>query len=134
MGFNANPTTYILDFSETPFEGMEVRVRRGSVQIRYDFDHATTWREELEIFQKVLVGWNLVDDDGAPWPLTVDALLATEDAVVKAILDAWIAAGRPPAPLEQPSTPGETGSVPPQPAATTDLALEATMHTESLAS
>jgi len=133
MGFNANPTTYTLDFGATPYEGLEVRVRHGSVQIRYDFDHATTWQEELEVFQRVLVGWNLEDDDGKVLPLTVASMLNAEDRLVNAMLRAWITAGQPAAPLEQPSTPGETGSVPPQPAETTDLELEASMPMASLA-
>jgi len=133
MGFDANPTTYLLDFGGTPYEGLEVRVRHGSVQIRYDFDHANGWQEELEIFQRVLVGWNL-EADGQPLPLTVDSMLNAEDKLVTAMVRAWITAGRPTVPLEQPSTPGGTGSEPPQPAETTDLDIEGSMPMASLAS
>lgn len=132
MGFNANPTIYRLEFEDPDLEGLVVRVRRGSVQIRHDFDQATTWLGQLECLQRALVEWNLVDDDGEPLPVTVDSMLATEDKVVDAILNGWVQASRPPAPLEQPSTPGVTGSVPPQPAETTDLELEASMPMASL--
>lgn len=134
MGFNANPTIYALDFSGTPYEGLEVRVRHGSVQIRVDFEHSSTWQEQLEIFQRVLVSWNLEDDDERPLPLTAETLLNSEDRLVEAMIRAWTTAGRPNAPLEQPSTPGETESAPPQPAATTDPDLEASMPMASLAS
>lgn len=127
MGFNANPTIYRLEFEDPALEGLVIRVRRGSVQIRSDFDKATTWREQLEVFVRALVEWNLVDDNDETLPFTVEALLGTEDGVVNAMLNGWVDAGRPAAPLEQPSTPGETGSVPPQPAETTDLDLEASM-------
>jgi hypothetical protein len=132
MGFNANPTIYRLEFEDPALEGLVVRVRRGSVQIRYDYDHATTWQEQLEIFQRVLVEWNLVDDESNPLPLTVDTMLATEDSVVQAMLNGWVMAGRPAAPLEQPSTPGASESEPPQPAA--DPELEASMTMTPLAS
>lgn len=121
MGFNANPTTYTLDFGDTPFDGLEVRVRRGSVQIRFDYDNAKTWREQLEIFVRVLVDWNLEDDEEQVLPLTVDSLLATEDKVVNAMLRAWETAGQPAAPLEEPSTSGEDSSAPPIDEATTEL-------------
>lgn len=131
MGFNANPTIYRLEFEDPALEGLVVRVRRGSVQIRYDFDQATTWQGQLECLQQALVEWNLVDDDDEPLPLTVDAMLATEDKVVDAILNGWVQASRPPAPLGQPSTPGTSESEPPQLAETTDLDLEASMPMES---
>lgn len=133
MGFDANPTTYLLDFGGTPYEGLEVRVRHGSVQIRNDFDNTKTWRDELEVFQRVLVGWNL-ESDGEPLPLTVESMVNAEDKLVSAMVRAWITAGRPAAPLGQPSTPGETESEPPQPAVTTDLEIEGSMPMASLAS
>jgi hypothetical protein len=135
MGFNANPTTYRLTFEDPALEGLVVRVRRGSVQIRSDFDAATSWRGQYEVFIQTLVEWNLVDDKGSPLPMTVDSLLATEDTVVAAIVDAWVQAGRPSVPLEQPSTPGVTESAPPPlTAETRDLELEASMTMTPLAS
>lgn len=131
MGFNANPTTYRLEFEDPALEGLFVRVRRGSVQIRSDYDAATSWRDQLEVFVRVLVEWNLVDDDGESLPLTVDSLLATEDKVVTALLDGWVQAGRPSAPLEQPSTDGVTESAPQE---TRDPDLEASMTMTPLAS
>lgn len=131
MGFDANPTIYALDFSATPYEGLQVRVRRGSVQIRSDYDQATTWREQLSIFAQVLIEWNL-EEGGQPLPLTVDGLHAAEDTVVEAMLNAWISAGRPLAPLEQPSTSGENSSEPPSDEVTTEV--ERLLPMESLAS
>lgn len=132
MGFNANPTTYRLEFDDPALEGMFVRVRRGSVQIRTDFDDATSWREQYEAFAQVLVEWNLDDDKGSPLPLTVDGLVAAEDTVVAAIMNAWVNAGRPSVPLEQPSTPGDVESWPTE--ETTDPDLEASMSMAPLAS
>ncbi|HET6286356.1 MAG TPA: hypothetical protein VFG15_06360 [Amycolatopsis sp.] len=135
MGFNANPTIYRLDFENPALDGLIVRVRRGSVQIRSDYDAAETWRDQLEVFTRVLVEWNLVDDENSPLPLTVDSLLATEDQVVTAMLDGWVQAGRPSVPLEQPSTPGEIESASPLPPATTrDPEMEASMTMTPLAS
>lgn len=133
MGFNANPTIYRLTFEDPALEGLVVRVRRGSVQVRSDFDAATSWREQYAVFVQTLVEWNLVDDKGDTLPLTVESLLVTEDTVVAAIVDAWVQAGRPSVPLEQPSTPGVTESAPPE-EMTRDPELEASMSMTPLAS
>lgn len=133
MGFNANPTIYRLVFEDPALEGLMVRVRRGSVQIRSDFDAAETWRDQLAVIVRLLVEWNLVDDDEVTLPLTVDSLLATEDKVVAAIVDAWVQAGQPSVPLEQPSTPGVTESVPPG-QEVRDPEMEASMTMTPLAS
>lgn len=132
MGFNANPTIYRLEFDNPALAGLIVRVRRGSVQIRSDFDSADSWRDQHAVFVRALVEWNLVGDNGDTLPLTVDSLLATEDMVVAAILDAWVDAGRPSVPLEQSSTPGDSVSLPPE--ETSDPDLEASMTMAPLAS
>lgn len=129
MGFNANPTIYRLEFDDPALEGLVVRVRRGSVQIRYDFDSAKDWREELEILQRALVEWNLEDDNGEPLPITVESMLATEDKVMQAILQGWVMAGRPAAPLGQPSTNGDDESP-----SEADLKVAASLPMASLAS
>ncbi|MFI6304270.1 hypothetical protein ACIBCH_20560 [Amycolatopsis thailandensis] len=131
MGFNGSPTTYALEFDHPELEGLKVRVRRGSVQLRNDYDDAEKWQERLAIFASVLVEWN-VEIDGVPVPLTVEGLTSLEDTVLLPILQAWMEARRPTAPLEQPSTPGETGSTPPP--ETRDPDLEASMTMAPLAS
>lgn len=133
MGFNGTPTIYALEFDHPDLQGLEVRVRRGSLQLRADYDDAEKWQERLAIFASVLVEWN-VQVDGVPVPTTVEGMTSLEDTVLLPILQGWMEARRPTAPLEQPSTPGVTGSVPPQPAETTDLELEASMTMASLAS
>ncbi|GAB3156207.1 hypothetical protein GCM10027258_62290 [Amycolatopsis stemonae] len=130
MGFNANPTVYRLEFEDPQFEGLVVRIRHGSIQIRADFDKAVGWREQLEVFVRALVEWNLEDDEGKTLPFTVEALLGTQDNVVNAMLNAWVDAGRPPAPLEQPSTSGESSSAPPSDEAMREL--ESSLSMQSL--
>jgi hypothetical protein len=132
MGFNGTPTTYALEFDHPELQGLKVRVRRGSVQLRSDYDDAEKWPDRLAIFASVLVEWNL-EVDGQPVPLTAEGLTSVEDTVLLPILQAWMEARRPTAPLEQPSTPGVTESVPPQPAETTDPELESSMPMALLA-
>lgn len=132
MGFNGTPTTYALEFDDYPeLQGLKVRVRRGSVQLRNDYDDAEKWQERLAIFESVLVEWN-VEIDGVPVPLTVEGMTSLEDTVLLPILQAWMEARRPTAPLEQPSTPGDVESTPPE--ETRDLDLEASIGMTPLAS
>ncbi|MFD5244995.1 hypothetical protein ACFWIW_10650 [Amycolatopsis sp. NPDC058340] len=131
MGFNGNPTTYALEFDHPELQGLKVRVRRGSVQLRNDYDDAEKWQERLAIFASVLVEWN-IEIDGVPVPMTVEGMTSLEDTVLLPILQAWMEARRPTAPLEQPSTPGVVESTPPP--ETRDLDLEASIGMTPLAS
>lgn len=133
MGFNGTPTTYALEFDHPELQGLEVRVRRGSVQLREDYDACEKWQDRLAVFATVLVEWNL-EVDGEVVPFTVDGLTSVEDTVLLPLLQAWEGARRPTAPLEQPSTLGVVESSPPSPPGTTDPELEQSLSMQPLAS
>lgn len=130
MGFKKR-TIYKLVFDNPELEGLFVRVRRGSVQERLEFDLITDWQEQIANFVRFLVEWNVQDDDDVVRPLTVESLMAEEDDVVWAIVQGWVDARRVAAPLELPSTGGTPTSEPPP---GQDLELESTMPMASLAS
>lgn len=121
MGFTPPRKRYVLDFSGTELDGLEVK----SVSISADqYYQVTALLEQATSNQEVARGiaphfiealreWNLEDDRGQPVPATVDGLMKSQElATVMMILEAWIDAmvgisG----PLEQPSSDGQPSPV-----------------------
>lgn len=112
MGFNRTQTVYKLVFDDEELEGLVVRVRRGSVRERFEFDKTLNKPDEqIDYFARFLVEWNVEDDTGAALPLTAESLWSLEAPTLHAMLHAWYDAVSVPAPLETPSNDGEISEV-----------------------
>lgn len=98
--------TYLLKFGpDSGFDGLEVRMRGMSVDTlarlaqladlkgRADgeFEAADLGRLEpmWEAVAGALIEWNVLDDDGAPVPVTLDAVRSEDLSMLFAIVDAW---------------------------------------------
>jgi hypothetical protein len=118
MGFKYEGKRFNLKF-EGDFEGLEVKTRSVplgqylEVQELLDSDMD---REQIDKlfgeFSKVIVSWNLEDDNGDPVPTTAAGLYTQELELVQAITSAWRdAMVGVPAPLEPSSSDGEPSLV-----------------------
>ena len=135
-GYRPKRTTYKLNFSETEHAGLEVLARATSVDGLLGFIdlgasldgldgrlRAATEsgdaeqlaalkkkiRDTFEPFARVLVEWNVEDDDGTPVPATLDGLLSQELPFVGQIIEAYVGAiATAPPPLSPASSGGET--------------------------
>jgi hypothetical protein len=142
-GYRPKRTLYKLNFAETEHDGLEVLARATSVDGLLGFidlggalsgldDELKTATEagdaeELAAlkerirgvfapFAKVLVSWNVEDDDGAPVPPTLDGLLSQELPFVGQIIEAYVSAmATAPPPLNSRSASGGTSPEAPPP-------------------
>ena len=101
----------------TPLVGAEVMVRLNvplaDVLSLQEYDESTEVKDHLAMLrlfsEKVLVSWNLEDDEGQPIPTQPDGMLRipTEETVL--IISGWVEAlGKVPSPLGQKSSDGIT--------------------------
>lgn len=119
MGYT-RPRTIKLTWADGEFAGLEVRVKRASLEAYFELmpvieggiDVSTPeGRQEfldrfLE-FGRYLVSWNVEDEDGKPVPCTPQEFTAMDPKFVREILDQWAEAIAGVAdPLEQPSPSG----------------------------
>ena len=144
MGYKRTQTYYNLEF-DPEFEGLEVRLRRGSIRERMDFealDPTTEWKERVSRLADFIESWNVEYDEadekagrgvaGEVMPVCAESLWSLEEPTLVAILRGWTNAVAVPIPLETPSTDGATEEQ--QPTSTVDLELEASMSMTGLAS
>jgi hypothetical protein len=120
MGYKPKRTLYKLDFSETEYAGLEVTTRSVSVKgllaiaaAADEVDEVSPAEDKvmdlLGRFARVIVSWNVEDDDGQPLQPTVEVLLDQDFAFVMAIINAWIVAvSQAPPPLPGTSNSGAT--------------------------
>jgi hypothetical protein len=119
-GFRLEPKQYNLVFEDPALDGLQVQLTGMSLGQALEFDtlrlapwagvedNAKRARATAETIAAHLVGWNLVEQDGSPTPLTADGLLSHDGDVQRAIVTAYVQAVRGvPAPLDSESTPGE---------------------------
>lgn len=126
MGFKANRTFYTLEF-DGDLAGLEVKLRRGSIRERMEYEALGDWKKQVDALPQFLVSWNVLGDDEQVLPLTAESLWSLEEPTLTAIVNAYTEAVYPSAPLGAPSTDGATESEPaPQPAR--DLELEDSMQ------
>jgi hypothetical protein len=128
MGFKRTQTYYNLHFDDPQLDGLVVKLRRGSIRERMEFEALEDWKARIDGLASFLVEWNITDDDDQPLPTTAESLWSLEEPTLVAILRAYTEAVYPAAPLEDPSTAGDAESP------TVDLELEASMPMTSLAS
>lgn len=125
-GFKPKRTLYKLDFTGTDLEGLEITARRTSVdgllelagiservdelkQLDENADVAEAVEKARQLFAplaKVIVSWNVVDDDDEPVPANLDGLLSQETDFISSLLDAYVtsmASAPPPLPAGSPS-------------------------------
>lgn len=125
--FKRKRKIYKLDFSETEYDGLEVKVRgltTGEYLQIIQLSASTTEGDVeteamLKMFASHLISWNLEDDD-EPVPTTFEAIKGNDFVMNMAIIGAWTdALATVPAKTEKKSSSG-------------DLALAASIPTETL--
>jgi len=95
MGYLAR-RTYRLVFADEVYDGLEVDVTSPSLSEYFQMVEARenpdseSFDELLKTLSKNLSRWNLVDETGAPVPVTVDGLSEIDLDILKSILDAWV--------------------------------------------
>jgi hypothetical protein len=139
--------TFLLEFQDPSFHGLEVRTRSASLDVLFRMqtlmstdlgpnEHAAERKEFYQLLAggsnsfgplPILVSWNLLDDHNEPVPITPDQLSKEEWPMVRAIVLAWIGAlASVPPPLSQPSSAGAPSEelnlsmVPMEPISTTE--------------
>jgi hypothetical protein len=133
MGYKRTQTYYNLEF-DAEFEGLEVRLRRGSIRERMEFEKLDDWQERVTRLADFIESWNVEYDEddekagrgtaGEVMPCDAESLWSLEEPTLVAILRGWTNAVTVPIPLETPSTDGATEE---EQAPTVDLELEASM-------
>lgn len=92
-GFEAPETLLALDFSDTPYKGLEVTVAAGTVGEFLDMQELVTDGAENRLlfrrFCALLRSWN-VTRGGKPVPATYEGLLTLEPAFVDMIITVWM--------------------------------------------
>lgn len=124
MGYKPKRTLYKLNFAETEHSGLEVTTRAvtvdGLLEItglaaavdgitpeQADAESARRVSELIDRFARILVSWNVVDDDDQPVPATREGLGSQDFPFVMAIILAWITEmSQAPPPLPNASTSG----------------------------
>jgi hypothetical protein len=115
-GYKRNPKIYALKFDETTdYPGLEVQVRTltmGQLVSVWTAEGGTGSARTFELFMDRLVGWNLLDENDQPVPVTREAVEAEDDDLVQAVIKRWTdAVLGVPAPLESGSTSGGPSAV-----------------------
>lgn len=90
-GFEVPETLIGLDFSDTPYKGLEVTVEAGSIGEYLDMDDLAAQgenRQMLRRFAALLHSWNLTRK-GVPVPATYEGLLTLEPAFSEMITVVW---------------------------------------------
>ena len=119
-GYRPEPTVYSLNFDDTVYKGMKVKIRSctvGEWNMLLGFLGAQGVEAIndannglFELFLKKLKEWNLLDpDSGEPVAMTQEGFESVEQPVIAAILTAWqIAMVAVPAPLQNASPNGSS--------------------------
>lgn len=113
MGYKPKRTLYKLTFDDPDFEGLEVVTKGVSVEGLKKFaemfetvqglsldagaedqslkpEHLKLLDEFFASFAKVLVSWNVENDDDTPVPTTVTGLQSQELDFVMKVIESWI--------------------------------------------
>lgn len=96
--------TFVLDFEDPSFNGLEVRTRSASLGTLMrmqelmgmalgDGEHVTE-REEFfyHLADSVLISWNLLDEQGVPVKISPESLAEEEWPMIRQIARAWVRA------------------------------------------
>ena len=96
MGFQRKRKVYKLDFSDTEYDGLEVKVSGLTTGEYLDIIALTASKDEsstetdamLQMFARHLIFWNL-EDDGEPVPSTYEGIKTNDLAMNLFIVNAW---------------------------------------------
>jgi hypothetical protein len=113
-GFMVERRTAVIDFAEdSAYHGVEARVKTNvAFETLFWFQRnaastdVETSAQALNKFgDQFLISWNLIDDEGNPYPSTGDGVCSVADSgLVTAIMGGWIeAVAQAPSPLSQQS-------------------------------
>ncbi|MFC7817550.1 hypothetical protein ACFUTR_23250 [Streptomyces sp. NPDC057367] len=122
MGYRPKRKIFKLDFAGTEYEGLEASMRGPTVGEEIEFNTLRgkegTGEEVFAFLTRLLVSWNVEDDQGQPVPCTFDGVCTQDSAMVMAILNAGqTAASGVSDPLPQSSPDGEPSPAVPIPMA-----------------
>jgi hypothetical protein len=129
MGYVLKKRTFLLQFEDCEdlsFEDLEVRCRSTSMAKYFEIidltqggnqgDYADKREHRMVLaseFAKLLVSWNLQDEDGNDVPATAAGLFDQEEYFMAKLFSAWVeAVASVPAPLGQRSDAGERSVAP----------------------
>ncbi len=102
MGYKRERRTYIMEFTDPEYEGLEIKVR--SIPIR-ELTHLMTLDPESEdpkvrvssinmlmsAFAEALVSWNMTDEAGDPLPATLEYIESEDSEFVLTCIAQWMA-------------------------------------------
>lgn len=96
MGFQRKRKIYKLDFSDTEYDGLEVKVSGLTTGEYLDIIGLSVTEEDgsaetdgmLQMFARHLMYWNL-EDDGEPVPATYEGIKSNDLAMNLFIVNAW---------------------------------------------
>jgi hypothetical protein len=113
-GFRLPDRIAVLDFSDTEYDGAEVRLLLNvplglAFQIQDLVEEGKERQMVDEFANSVLVGWNLVDNDGNDIPSDADGMQQVDSAFLTTVMQKWSeVVGQPPSPLSEISENGNT--------------------------
>lgn len=121
MGFKPKEKTFLLEFEDEEYEGLEIEMRSLDVGSFLTLNKLTSKKDPSEaemaamfkIFAKGIKSWNVEGGDGVVWPTTYASVLKLDTDFVISIISAWLggAAGVD-EDLGKDSTSGEKSPVP----------------------
>ncbi len=99
-GFKRKRKVYKLDFAGTEYDGLEVRVSGLTTGEYLELVSLSGPTEEndheaeamIRMFQKHLISWNLLDENGKPLDTSYESVADNEFTMNTAIVNAWTAA------------------------------------------
>ena len=113
-GFRLPDRIAVLDFSDTEYDGAEVRLLLNvplglAFQIQDLVEEGKEREMVSEFANSVLVGWNLVDNDGNDIPSDAGGMQRIDSAFLTTVMQKWSeVVGQPPSPLSETSEDGNT--------------------------
>lgn len=114
MGYKVPKRTANLVFEEEEYRGLEVETKLDiSVDLFMEMWKLANGDNPLDLYrifgEKIIVKWNLEEEDGTPIEATVDGVLAQSPAFLNVIVGAWFKAiAQVPTPLSEISADGST--------------------------
>ncbi|MFJ4682061.1 hypothetical protein [Streptomyces sp. NPDC088789] len=97
MGYRPKRKIITLDFADTKYDGLEVKVRGLTVDEELELDDLRSeegaGRRLFEMMAGLLYEWNVEDDDGQPVPATLEGVRTQDAAFIHDVLNALQTAG-----------------------------------------
>lgn len=95
-----------ITFDDDYYAGIEVLVDL-SAPLSEALGRDVTSLDDMRLFARLILAWNLTDDDGQPVPCTADAFMSQPTPFAVLLMRKWVeAAIRPPDPLSGRSSAG----------------------------